>query len=64
VFQSIWDSKRTHMQFVKCSAEIFKLLLKENKLDSKILNLFWSLTKTEYQSEVLKIISEVSIWLK
>lgn len=64
MFQSIWDSKRTHMQIVQRSAEIFKLLLKENKLDSKILNLFWSLTKTEYQSEVLKIISEVSIWLK
>lgn len=39
-------------------------MLKENKLDEDLLRLFWSLTKSEYQTEVLKIISESSFYLR
>ena len=47
VFGAIWDYKRTHLQLVQRSDEIFKLLLKENKLTEDLMKLFWSLTKSE-----------------
>lgn len=40
------------------------MLLQEERLDDEILKLFWSLTKGEYQAEVLKIISDCSLWLR
>jgi hypothetical protein len=38
--------------------------LKENRLDDELLKLFWSLNTSEYQTEVLKIISECSFYLR
>merc|ERR1712166_1611830 len=64
VFQQIWDYKRTHSQIVQRSDEIFKLLLKENQLDDDLLKLFWSLTKSDLQSEVVKIIQDCSFYLR
>jgi hypothetical protein len=64
VFAAIWDHRRTHAQIVQRSNDIFKLMLKENKLDEDLLRLFWSLTKSEYHTEVLKIISESSFYLR
>ena len=60
----IWDSRHTHLQLVQRSADIFKLLLKEGKMDTALLNMFWSLTASEYHSEVVKIIQESSIYLQ
>lgn len=48
VFAAIWDHRRTHVQIVQRSNDIFKLLLKENKLNEDLLKLFWSLSKSEY----------------
>ena len=64
MFTTIWDARKTHAQLVQRSDEIFKLLLKEDKLDDKIMALFWSLTKSDYQPAVLKIISDCSYYLK
>ena len=33
-------------------------------MDTALLNMFWSLTASEYQSEVVKIIQESSIYLQ
>lgn len=48
VFTTLWDARRTHAQLVQRSGEIFKLLLKEDRLDESLLKLFWSLTKSDY----------------
>jgi len=64
VFNTIWDARKTHAQLVQRSDEIFKLLLKEDKLDDKIMGLFWSLTKSDYQTAVFNIISECSYFLR
>ena len=48
VFSTIWDPKKTHLQIVQRTTDIFKMLLKENKLDEPILKMFWSLTKSDY----------------
>jgi predicted CopG family antitoxin len=64
VFGAIWDYKRTHLQLVQRSDEIFKLLLKENKLTEDLMKLFWSLTKSELHSEVKKIIQDCSFYLR
>lgn len=64
VFNLIWDHKKTHNQLVQRSDEIFKFLLKEDKLSDELLNMFWSLTKTEMQSDVIKIINDCSYYLK
>jgi hypothetical protein len=64
VFTTLWDARKTHAQLVQRSGEIFKLLLKENRMDESLLKLFWSLTKSDYQSEILKIVGETSFYLK
>ena len=64
VFTTIWDSRKTHAQLIQRSGDIFKLLVKEDRLDEALLKLFWSLTKSDYQSEVFKIISEANFYLK
>jgi hypothetical protein len=66
VFQSIWDTKRTHLQIVQRTDEIFKFLLKENKLDEDLLKMFWSLTKSDrdLKSEVIKIIQDCNYYLR
>ena len=40
------------------------LLLRENQLDEDLLAMFWSLTRSDYQAEVFKIISDQSYHLK
>lgn len=65
VFTTIWDSKKTHMQLVQRSNDIFKLLMKEDKMSNELLDLFWNLTNTPaYKSEVFKIINEAAFHLK
>jgi len=48
VFTTLWDPRKTHAQLIQRSGEIFKLLLKEDRLDDALLKLFWSLTKSDY----------------
>lgn len=64
VFSMIWDPKKTHLQIVQRTNEVFKLLLRENMLSEELLNMFWSLTKSDYRSEVVKIVNDTSIYLK
>lgn len=64
VFSMIWDPKKTHLQIVQRTNEVFKLLLRENMLSEELLNMFWSLSKSDYRSEIVKIINDTSIYLK
>ena len=63
VFDILWDPKRTHLQLVQRSNEIFKILPKENLLSMELLQQFWSLSKSDYKSEVFKIINEANYYL-
>ena len=63
VFDILWDVKKTHVQLVQRSNEIFKVLPKERLLSMELLQKFWSLTKSDYKTEVLKIINEASFHL-
>lgn len=64
VFQNMWDPKKTHLQIVQRTDTIFLLLLKEDKFETDLLKLFWSLREDGYQAEVFKIISDNCFWLK
>lgn len=64
VFDILWDTKKTHLQLVQRSNEIFKALPKEDLLSMELLEQFWSLSKTDYKSEVFKIINEAAFHLK
>lgn len=66
VFATIWDPRKTHLQIVQRTNEIFKLLVKDDKMDLDLMKLFWSLAKSDhtYQVEVFKIISEANHYLK
>lgn len=58
VFDILWDPKKTHLQLVQRSGEIFKVLPKENLLTMELLSQFWSLSKSDYKSEIFKIIND------
>lgn len=64
VFAILWDPKKTHMQLVQRSGEIFKVLPKENLLTMELLKQFWSLSKSDYKSEVFKILNDAAFYLK
>ena len=64
VFEIIWDTKKTHLQLVQRSNEIFKVLPKENLLSMELLEQFWMLSKSDYKSEIFKIINEAAFHLK
>jgi hypothetical protein len=60
VFSILWDPKKTHLQLVQRSNEIFKILPRENLLTMELLEQFWTLSKSDYKSEVFKIINEAA----
>ena len=64
VFEIIWDTKKTHLQLVQRSNEIFKVLPKENLLSMELLEQFWMLSKSDYKSEIFEIINEAAFHLK
>lgn len=64
VFDILWDTKKTHLQLVQRSNEIFKALPKEKLLTMDLLKQFWSLSKSDYKSEVFKIINEAAFHLQ
>ena len=63
VFDILWEAKKTHVQLVQRSNEIFKVLPKEKLLTQELLERFWSLTRSDYKTEVLKIINEAAFHL-
>lgn len=61
----IWDPKKTHLQLVQRSNDIFRLLSKEKKLDENILKKVMLLVNTpEYKVEALKFITDNSFFLE
>ena len=64
VFSILFDTKKTHLQIVQRCAEILRLLLSENELSVQLLDMFWSLSKSDYKFEIYKIVNEIAFYLK
>ena len=64
VFSQIWDPKKTHIQLVQRSGDIFRCFLKEDLLNEELLNMFWNLTKSDYKVEVFKILNDCEYYLE
>lgn len=65
VFGTIWDTRKTHIQLVQRSNDIFKLMCREDLMTDDLLMLFWTLTNTpSYKPEVFKILNETAFHLK
>ena len=52
------------MQLVQRSGDIFKLLAQKNLLSMPLLEQFWSLSRSDYKSEVFKIINDSALYLE
>lgn len=46
------------------SGDIFKLLAQKNLLSMPLLEQFWSLSRSDYKSEVFKIINDSALYLE
>ena len=64
VFNIIWDSKKTHIQLVQRSGDIFRCFLKADLLSNELLAQFWNLTKSDYKLEVFRVIGECDYFLE
>lgn len=64
VFSILFDQKKTHLQLVNRCTDIFKLLLQENMFTPQLMEMFWSLAKSDYKFEIYKIINDSSFYLK
>ena len=64
VFSLIWDSKKTHVQLVQRSGDIFRCFLKEDLLTEELLAMFWNLTKSDYKQEIYKILNDCEYYLE
>ena len=64
VFNILFDPKKTHLQIVQRTNDVLKLLLMEDMFSLEIMEMFWSLAKTDYKFEIYKIINDVSFYLK
>jgi hypothetical protein len=61
----IWDPRKTHLQLVQRSNDIFRLLAKEKKLDENIAKKVMILVNyPEYKVEALKFITDNSYFLE
>jgi hypothetical protein len=61
----IWDPRKTHLQLVQRSSDIFRLLAKEKKLDETILKKVMGLVEyPEYKVEALKFVTDNSYFLE
>ena len=56
VYCILFDPMKTHLQLIQRCEEVLRLLLQENALTSKLLQHFWTLTKTELHTDAYKII--------
>jgi hypothetical protein len=63
VFSVIWDPRKTHLQLVQRSSDIFRLLAKEKQLSGDLLDLIWGLAESDYKTDVLKFVGESSFYL-
>jgi hypothetical protein len=63
VFNIIWDPRRTHLQLVQRSTEVFRLLAKEKQLSEEILGLIWNLAESDYKTDVLKFVTDSAYYL-
>lgn len=53
VFNILWDSRKTHVELVKQSKDIFNMLCKKNLMKPELFEAFWNLgTDPTYKSEV------------
>lgn len=64
LFDAIWNPKKTHLQLVQRSCDIFRMLLKEDLLMEPQLVQFWNLTKSDYKVEIFKILSDCEFYLE
>ena len=64
VFIILFDPKKTHLQIVQRCTDVLKLLLAEDMLNQDILEMFWTLAKSEYKIEIYKIINDVAFFFK
>ena len=64
VFSLIWDPKKTHIQLVQRSGDIFRCFLKEDLLTEELLTMFWNLTKSDYKLEIFKILNDCEYYLE
>lgn len=64
VLNTIWEPKKTHEQIVKRSEDILSCFLKADLLTEPLLEMFWSLTKSDYKLEVFKILNNVDYYLE
>ena len=64
IFSIIFDPKKTHLEIVRRSNEILKLLLSEDALSPTLFEMFWSLSKQDYKVEVYKILNDIAFQLK
>ena len=60
IFSIIFDPKKTHLEIVRRSNEILKLLLSEDALSPTLFEMFWSLSKQDYKVEVYKILNDIA----
>jgi hypothetical protein len=64
IFSIIFDPKKTHLEIVRRSNEILKLLLSEDALSPSLFEMFWSLSRQDYKVEVYKILNDIAFQLK
>jgi len=64
VFNIIWDARKTHIQLVQRSGDIFRCFLKADLLSEQLLEQFWNLSKSDYKQEVFKILKECDYFLE
>ena len=58
IFRILWDPKKTHLQLVQRSDEIVKMLMRSELLNETLIEQFWGLSRSEYKSEVFKIMTQ------
>lgn len=64
MFSLIWDSRKTHVQLVQRSADIFRCFLKQDLMSEELLAQFWNLSKSNYKQEVFKILHDCDFYLE
>ena len=61
VFGILWDPRKTHLELVKQSKDIFNILAQKRLLTPELLEAFWNLgTDRAYKSEVFQILRSSS----
>ena len=63
VLDIIWDPKKTHLELVKRSSDIFRILAREKQLTPDLLETIKELMQSVYKAEALKFIQEAAFYL-